>query len=67
MDPGTWKDLVGASPIARRVRPRLLAKDNGWLAAYFDVLSRVSQSQREHLTEGPRLKRFYEDLRGTDV
>ena len=64
----TWRDLVGASPEnPGEFVPRLLAKDNGWLAAYFDVLSRVSQSQREHLTENARLKRFYEDLRGTDL
>jgi hypothetical protein len=64
----TWKDLAGASPEnPGEFVPRLLAKDNGWLAAYFDVLSRVSQSQREHLTENGRLKRFYEDLRGADL
>jgi hypothetical protein len=64
----SWRDLVGASPDnPSEFVPRLLAKDNGWLAAYFDVLSRVSQSQREHLTEGTRLKRFYEDLRGNDL
>ena len=64
----SWKDLVGASPEnPAEFVPRLLAKDNGWLAAYFDVLSRVSQSQREHLTENARLKRLYEDLRGTDL
>jgi hypothetical protein len=64
----SWRDLVGASPDnPSEFVPRLLAKDNGWLAAYFDVLSRVSQSQREHLTEGTRLKRLYEDLRGNDL
>jgi hypothetical protein len=64
----SWRDLVGASPDnPSEFVPRLLAKDNGWLAAYFDVLSRISQSQREHLTEGTRLKRFYEDLRGNDL
>jgi len=64
----TWRDLAGASPDnPGEFVPRLLAKDNGWLAAYFDVLSRVNQSQREHLIENGRLKRFYEDLRGTDL
>ncbi len=64
----SWKDLVGVSPDnPGEFVPRLLAKDNGWLAAYFDVLSRVSESQREHLTEGPRLKRLYESLRGTEL
>jgi hypothetical protein len=64
----SWKDLAGASPDnPGEFVPHLLAKDNGWLAAYFDVLSRVNESQREHLTEKGRLKRFYEDLRGTDL
>ena len=64
----SWRDLVGASPdTPGEFVPRLMAKDNGWLAAYFDVLSRVNESQREHLTEGTRLKRLYEDLRGTDL
>jgi hypothetical protein len=64
----TWKELAGASPEnPGDFVPRLLAKDNGWLAAYFDVLSRVTDSQRDHLTEKGRLKRLYEDLRGTDL
>ena len=63
-----WKDLVGVSPDnPAEFVPRLLAKDNGWLAAYFDVLTRVNESQREHLTENGRLKRFYDDLRGGDL
>src|SRR5579863_3275256 len=62
-----WKDLVGASPHSPvEFVPRLLGKDNGWLAAYFDALSRVSQSQQAHFTE-PRLRRFYEALRGSDI
>jgi hypothetical protein len=64
----TWRDLAGASPDnPGEFVPRLLAKDNGWLATYFDVLSRLSPSQREHLTENGRLKRFYEDLRGAEL
>ncbi len=64
----SWRDLVGVSPESQgEFVVRLLEKDNGWLAAYFDVLSRVNPAQREHLTEGTRLKRFYEDFRGTDI
>ena len=64
----SWKDLVGVSPDnPGEFVPRLLAKDNGWLAAYYDVLMRVSESQREHLTENGRLKRLYDDLRGNDL
>jgi hypothetical protein len=61
-----WKDLVGASPDAPGdFVVHLLAKDGGWLAAYFDVLSRVSHSQQQHLTEAPRLKHLYEAFRGS--
>lgn len=60
----SWKELVGASPEnSGEFVLRLLAKDNGWLAAYYDALSRVSQTQQQHLTQPDRLKRMYEALR----
>ncbi|HTF68696.1 MAG TPA: hypothetical protein VK638_39060, partial [Edaphobacter sp.] len=59
-----WKDLVGASPASSgEFVVHLLAKDNGWLAAYFDALARVNPSQQAHLTEAPRLKHLYEAFR----
>lgn len=62
-----WKELVGASPeSAGEFVSRLLARDAGWLAAYFDALSSISQSQQAYFTEPARLKRFYEALRGPD-
>jgi hypothetical protein len=62
-----WKDLVGASPDSPKAFvTRLLAKDNGWLAAYFDALSRVNQTQQAHFTAN-RLRRFYEAFRGQDI
>jgi hypothetical protein len=62
-----WKDLVGASPDSpAQFVPRLLATDNGWLAAYFDALSRVSQSQQEHFTDTRRLTAFYQSFRAPD-
>jgi hypothetical protein len=62
-----WKDLVGASPESPgEFVPRLLAKDKGWLAAYFDSLSRISRTQQAHFTEPHRLRRCYEALRGRD-
>ncbi len=62
-----WKDLTGASPDSpREFVARLLAKDNGWLAAYFDALSRVNQTQQAHFTE-VRLRRFYESFRGQSI
>ena len=59
-----WKELVGASPESPgEFVTRLLAKDRGWLAVYFDVLSRVDQGQQKHFTKAPRLKRLYENFR----
>ena len=56
----SWKNLVGVSADSSGdFVLHLLAKDNGWLAEFFDVLSRVSQTQQEHLTKGPRLKNLY--------
>jgi hypothetical protein len=60
-----WKDLVGASPHAvGEFVPRLLTKDNGWLAAYFDSLSRIPPEQQAHFVARPRLHDCYEALRG---
>jgi hypothetical protein len=62
-----WKELVGASPDApAEFIPKLLIKDNGWLAAYFDALSSVVPSQQAHFTDPARLRRFYEMFRGKD-
>jgi hypothetical protein len=64
-----WADLVGVGP--DRAEPfieRLVAKDDGWLASYFDALSRIgspaSASVQNYLTEPERMKRFYAAIRG---
>ncbi len=63
-----WKDLVGASPDSPGdFVTRVLAKDNGWLAVYFDALSRISKTQQAHLTEAPRLKHLYEAFRSPEA
>ncbi|MGA9797661.1 MAG: hypothetical protein WBQ68_01525 [Terriglobales bacterium] len=63
-----WKELAGASPDSpKEFVARLLAKDDGWLAAYFDTLSRLTPAQQVYFTEAHRLPRFYEALRGKDV
>jgi len=63
-----WKDLVGVSPQqSGDFVERMMSKDNGWLAAYFDALSRVNRVQQAHFTEGRRLKPFYEALRHQDA
>jgi hypothetical protein len=61
-----WEDLAGENP--QSVGPfvvRLLTKDNGCLAAYFDVLSRLNGDEQARVTEGARLKRFYTVYRTT--
>ena len=59
-----WEDLTGASPAnPADFVPRLLLKDKGWLAAYFDVLSGVGGSQQAYFVEPHRLRRFYTALR----
>ena len=59
-----WQELVGASPKSPGdFVTHLLAKDQGWLAAYFDALSRISPTQQAHFAEGSRLKRLYEAYR----
>ena len=63
-----WKDLVGASPASpAEFVSKLLAKDKGWLAAYFDALSRVNESQQMHFIESHRLRSFYEAFRAPDL
>jgi hypothetical protein len=63
-----WKDLVGASPDSpAEFVTRLLAKDEGWLAAFFDALSRVNRTQQAYFTQPNHLKHFYEALKGKSV
>jgi len=65
---GAWKDLVGASPESPSdFVTKLLAKDEGWAAVYFDVLSRVSRTQQAYFADPHRLSHFYEALRGKDL
>jgi hypothetical protein len=59
-----WEELVGASAHSPGdFVMRLLAKDQGWLAAYFDALARVSPDQQARLTREDRLKNLYEAYR----
>jgi hypothetical protein len=62
-----WKELVGASPASPPAFvAKLLAKDKGWLVAYFDVLSRVSGIRQAYFTDPRRLRLFYTALRAPD-
>ena len=62
-----WKELVGASPASPAAFvSKLLAKDKGWLIAYYDVLSRVSGVQQAYFSDAHRLPLFYAGLRTPD-
>ena len=63
-----WKDLAGARPDSpANFVIKLLGKDEGWLAMYFDVLSRLSATQQAYFADPRRLRHFYEALRGQDL
>ncbi|MBV9083650.1 MAG: hypothetical protein JOZ62_13300, partial [Acidobacteriaceae bacterium] len=64
--PQAWRSLVGASPTnPGQFFERLLMTDDGWLASYFDALSRLENGPTSsYLTQPDRMKRFYEALRG---
>ena len=65
-----WSELVGAAPDKGSVFfERLVAKDDGWLASYFDALERITNNSANtpvlnYLTDPERLKRFYQAIRG---
>jgi len=61
----TWADLVGTPPDRGGVFfERLVEKDDGWLASYYDALARISGAAQDYLTEPDHLKRYYQALRG---
>ncbi len=63
--PKAWAALAGASPNnPGAFFERLLATDDGWLASYFDALSRIDGPTAAYLTSPDRLRRFYDALRG---
>lgn len=60
-----WESMVGASV----TKPadfflKLIARDDGWLACYFDALARIEGPMKAYLTEPARMERFYDALRG---
>lgn len=60
-----WAKLAGASPDSPdQFVTHLLEKDEGWLAAYFDGLSRVSSERQAYLSKAQLLPRFYKALVG---
>ncbi len=60
-----WGDMVGAPPDrGAEFIEKLISKDDGWMASFFDALARTSGRAREYFTEPARMKRFYMAVRG---
>jgi hypothetical protein len=60
-----WTELAGVSPDqGAAFFEKLIARDDGWLASYYDALSRISGPVRDYLTDPARMKRFYAAIRG---
>jgi hypothetical protein len=64
--PKAWASLVGVSPSnPGAFFERLISVDDGWLASYFDSVSRLNDSQVSvYLTQPDRMRHFYEALKG---
>ncbi len=63
-----WRNLVGANPSSpAEFVARLISKDDGWLGAYFDALSRVDPEHQAYFAAPRRLRRFYEAFRGKNT
>jgi hypothetical protein len=60
-----WGDLAGQSPDkGAAFFEKLAARDDGWLASYYDALARINGPVQDYLVQPDRLKRFYEAIRG---
>lgn len=60
-----WAELVGVGPEqGAAFFERMLTRDDGWLASYYDALARINGPVRDYLTEPERLRRFYLAVRG---
>ena len=61
-----WADLTGGVNPDKGAAffERLITREDGWLASYFDSLARIEGPVKDYLTEPERLKRFYAAVRG---
>lgn len=61
----SWAQLTGVSPTnPGAFFEKLISTDDGWLASYFDALSRIDGPAAAYLTSPEHVRRFYEALRG---
>ena len=62
-----WKQVVGASPDnPSEFVSKLLTRDKGWLAAFYDCIARSNREEQQHFTDPHRLQTLYAAFRGSD-
>ncbi|MBZ5631776.1 MAG: hypothetical protein LAO55_01495 [Acidobacteriia bacterium] len=61
-----WADLNGGVTPDKGAAfiERMITRDDGWLASYFDSLARIEGPVKDYLTDPERLKRFYAAIKG---
>jgi hypothetical protein len=60
-----WTEMAGVSPDnGAAFFERLIARDDGWMASYYDALARINGPVRDYLSDPARMKRFYNAVRG---
>lgn len=60
-----WAELTGKSPKeGAAFFERLLTRDDGWTASYYDAVSRISGPAQDYLLDAKRMQRFYTAMRG---
>jgi hypothetical protein len=61
-----WADLNGGIGPDKGAAflERLITREDGWLASYFDSLARIEGPVKDYLTDPERLKRYYAAIRG---
>ena len=61
-----WKSVVGVNPSnGSDFAAKLLTKDKGWLAAFYDCMARAGHEQQQHFTDPHRLESAYAGFRGS--
>ncbi len=60
-----WSELAGSTPDkGAAFFEKMVEKDDGWLAAFYDSFARINGPVQAYLTEPEHLKRFYNAIRG---
>jgi hypothetical protein len=60
-----WRELSGKSPQeGAAFFERLLSRDDGWMASFYDAVARINPTTRDYLLDAKRVQRFYTAMKG---